>query len=160
MSFQFERTKLGDTESGMYDPHVGGARTAKTQAPRQFVTVVSTSIVGPVLLAEDAATLILKALARGGFSCAVKLRDVLDSVSPRHFSLVDIASNAFLSNGRHVYQLPTVAMLRSRTTKRDRVIKEVVIPPARNQRACLLPLVVITAAVRSRKGQCLWNGIL
>ncbi|KAL8431503.1 hypothetical protein ACSSS7_005212 [Eimeria intestinalis] len=77
---QFERTKFGDAESGTYDPHVAGARTAKTQAPKQFVTVVSTAIVGPVLLAEDAATLILKALARGGFSCAVKLRDVLDSV--------------------------------------------------------------------------------
>ncbi|KAL8447305.1 hypothetical protein Emed_004516 [Eimeria media] len=76
---QFERTKFGDAESGTYDPHVAGARTAKTQAPKQFVTVVSTAIVGPVLLAEDAATLILKALARGGFSCAVKLRDVLDS---------------------------------------------------------------------------------
>ncbi|KAL8269941.1 hypothetical protein Esti_006129 [Eimeria stiedai] len=76
---QFERTKFGDAESGTYDPHIAGARTAKTQAPKQFVTVVSTAIVGPVLLADDAATLILKALARGGFSCAVKLRDVLDS---------------------------------------------------------------------------------
>ncbi|KAL8434897.1 hypothetical protein Efla_000708 [Eimeria flavescens] len=76
---QFERTKLGDTQSGMYDPHIGGARTAKTQAPKQYVTVVSTAISGPVLLAEDTATLILKALTRGGFSCAVKLRDVLDS---------------------------------------------------------------------------------
>ncbi|OEH79734.1 hypothetical protein cyc_02364 [Cyclospora cayetanensis] len=76
---QFETTKLRDNEAGMYDAHVAGARTAKILAPKQFVTVVSTSIVGPVLLAEDVTVLILKALARGGFSCAVKLRDVLDS---------------------------------------------------------------------------------
>lgn len=81
MLAQLERTKLGDSEGGMYDPHIAGPRTAKTEAPKQYVTVVSSSIAGPVLLAEDAATVILKALARGGFSCAVKLRDVLDSVS-------------------------------------------------------------------------------
>ncbi|CDJ59136.1 hypothetical protein, conserved, partial [Eimeria maxima] len=76
---QLGGTKLGASEDGAYDQHLGGPRNVRTEAPKAWLPVVSTCIVGPVLLAEETALLILKALARGGFSCAVKLRDVLDS---------------------------------------------------------------------------------
>ncbi|CDI83214.1 hypothetical protein, conserved, partial [Eimeria acervulina] len=76
---QLARTQFGAAEDGAYDQHVGGPRNIRTEPPKVYVPVVSTCIAGPVLLAEETALLILKALARGGFSCAVKLRDVLDS---------------------------------------------------------------------------------
>ncbi|PFH31379.1 hypothetical protein BESB_028140 [Besnoitia besnoiti] len=73
---QLQDTQLGGQDAGAYDPHVGGVRHSDYRPPPGVVKVCSTAVVGPVLISDACAYVLQKALSRGGFTCAIKLRDV------------------------------------------------------------------------------------
>lgn len=77
---QLAASKLAALEGGAYDQHTGIISPGGAKALPAFVEVVSRAAGGPVLLSAAEASACLKAFARGGFSCAVLLRDILDEV--------------------------------------------------------------------------------
>ncbi|CBZ56389.1 conserved hypothetical protein [Neospora caninum Liverpool] len=72
---QLHETQLASTKAGVYDPHIGGPRHTDYLPPRGVTRVCSTAVSGPALISDACAYVLLKCLARGAFTCAVKLRD-------------------------------------------------------------------------------------
>ncbi|KEP62222.1 UNVERIFIED_CONTAM: hypothetical protein HHA_277870 [Hammondia hammondi] len=72
---QLHETQLASTKAGVYDPHIGGPRHTDYLPPAGVVRVCSTAVSGPGLISDACAYVLLKCLARGAFTCAVKLRD-------------------------------------------------------------------------------------
>lgn len=73
---QLHDTQYSDAKAGVFDPHIGGTRHTDYRPPPKIVKVCTSAIAGPALMADSWAYVCLKALSRGAFSCAIKLRDI------------------------------------------------------------------------------------
>ncbi|PHJ24195.1 hypothetical protein CSUI_001954 [Cystoisospora suis] len=86
---QLHDTQYSDEKAGVFDPHIGGTRHTDYRPPPKIVKVCTSAIAGPALMADSWAYVCLKALSRGAFSCAIKLRDVSKSGGGGHFDALD-----------------------------------------------------------------------
>eukprot|EP01068_Selenidium_serpulae_P013319 Selendium_serpulae@DN5953_c1_g2_i1.p1 len=72
---QLKRTALRDVDGGVFDPHVKAARHLNKGQSATYKDVTSMVVAGPVLIADSSAHMVLQSLSRGGFDCAVMMRD-------------------------------------------------------------------------------------